>query len=326
MRILPIITVFILLSQYGHAEDEPLQLLERIPLPGVTGRIDHLAIDTKNKRLFIAALGNDSLEVVDLRKRKRVRSVTGFREPQGVLFLTDSDRLVVSNGGDGKCLLIDATTFETVRQFDLHEDADNLRYDVTARKLYVAYGSGAVAIFDNMLEKIGDIPLPGHPEAFALDGDRDRLYINVPSTHTVVVADLESRREMEAWRLRDGGWNFPMALDEDAHVVLVGVRHPSRIDGFDVETGNLAFTVPIDGDPDDIFIDSGRRRVYVSCGAGFLDVLEWSDSDGYRVVKKVTTAPGARTALFVPEMQRLFLAVPRRGKQTAAVWVYAVNG
>ena len=325
MRFLSIIALTIGCFQSGYAGCTPLQLVDRIPLPGVTGRIDHLAMDTMNNRLFVAALGNNSLEVIDLREGKRIRSIRGLSEPQGVVFLQGPGRLVVSSGGNGACLVFDAKTLEPVTRLDLREDADNLRYHVAGRELFVAYGNGAVGIFNGSFRKVGDIPLPGHPESFAINRDASRLFINVPAVRAVVVADIRSRRVIDTWKLRDAGGNFPMALDETTGLVLVGARRPSQIIGFDMETGSVAFTVPIDGDPDDIFIDPQRHRIYVSCGAGYLDVLEWNDSGDYRLLEKIPTAPGARTALFVPEKQRLYLAVPHRGQQGAAVWSYAIQ-
>lgn len=303
----------------------PLRLVERIPLPGVTGRIDHLAMDTENNRLYVAALGNNSLEVVELGEEKRVRSIQGLSEPQGVVFLADTGRLVVSNGGNGACLVLDPETLKLITRIDLRGDADNLRYHLARRELFIAYGNGAIGIFNDMFRKVGDIPLPAHPESFAINKDASRMFINVPAESAVMVADVESRRIISTWKLNDVRWNFPMALDETAHLVLVGTRRPSQIIGFDMDSGKVSFTVAIDGDPDDIFIDTRRRRVYVSCGAGYLDVLEWADSGDYRLMERIPTAPGARTALFVPEKHRLFLAVPHRGQQDAAIWSYAVQ-
>ena len=325
MRFLQAITTLIIFSQMGYAEDMPLQLVDRIPLTGVTGRIDHMAIDKVSNRLFVAALGNDSLEVIDLKKRKRIRSIHGLSEPQGVVFLADSGRLVVSNGGNGACLVFDSKTLERLTRLDLGEDADNLRYHAGSRKFFVAYGNGAIGIFDDKLRKAGEIPLPGHPESFQINRDAGRIYINVPAKSEVEVADIERQQVIDAWRLRDARANFPMALDETAHLVLVGVRRPAQIIGFDMHSGNVLFTVPIDGDPDDIFIDHQHHRIYVSCGAGYLDILEWSDSGAYRLLKKIPTAIGARTALLVPEIHRLFLAVPHRGQQEAAIWSYAIQ-
>lgn len=325
MRILSVIAVLFVFTSWTYAEDMSLQFVGHIPLPGVTGRIDHMAVDMAGNRLFIAALGNNSLEVVDLRKGKRVRSIHRLSEPQGVVFMEDSGRLIVSNGGNGTCLVFDAKTLDIIARIDLHDDADNLRYDVAARQLFVAYGNGAIGVFDTKFQRVGAIPLPGHPESFALDRGGSRMFINVPTIGAVVVADVGKRQVMGTWKLPNARGNFPMALDKAAHLLLVGTRDPSRLIGFNTQSGRVVFTIPIDGDPDDIFVDSLRRRIYVSCGVGYLDVIELTDSGHYQFMKKIPTAPGARTSLFVPEIRRLFLAVPRRGQQEAGIWIYAIK-
>jgi DNA-binding beta-propeller fold protein YncE len=293
-------------------------------LPGVTGRIDHMAIDTVGSRLFIAALGNNSLEVVDLSLGKRVQTIPRLSEPQGVVFIKDSGRLVVSNGGNGMCLVFDAQTLDPITRIDLHDDADNLRYDDTTQHLFIANGNGAIGEFDAKFNRLGSISLPGHPESFVIDRSSGRMFINVPTIGAVVVADIGKRLIADTWKLRNVRDNFPMALDKAAHLLLVGTRIPSRLIGFNTQSGRIVFAIPIDGDPDDIFIDPLRRRIYISCGAGYLDVFERTDTGHYQFIKKLPTAPGAKTSLFVPESRRLYLAVPHRGRQEAGIWIYAV--
>lgn len=320
-RLLPAL-LLVNCMQYAFAASAPLQLVERIPLPGVTGRIDHMAVDLEQNRLFIAALGNDSLEVVDLHKGKRIRSIKGLSEPQGVIFIADRGLLVIANGGNGVCLVMDARTFKPVARLDLHSDADNLRYDAASGGFLAAYGNGAIAMFDRNFHRSGDIPLPGHPEAFTLDRDTGRMFINVPAAGAVFVADIRKLRLAQTWALQNAAANFPMALNKTNDTLLVGTRRPPQISAIDTLSGKAGFSVPVDADPDDIFIDSVRQRVYVACGAGYIDILEWSAGGVYRMLDRIPSAPGARTALYVPEQQRLYLAVPRRGQRDAAIWVY----
>jgi DNA-binding beta-propeller fold protein YncE len=325
MRILSVVAVLLVFTHWVCAEDMPLQLVGSIPLPGVTGRIDHMAVDAATNRLFIAAYGNNSLEVVDLRKGKWVRSIPRLREPQGVVFVAESSRLVVSNGGDGACLVFDADTLELITRIDFQEDADNLRYDAAAQQLYIAYGSGAIGVLDAKFQRVGVIPLPGHPESFEIEGRNRRMFVNIPAIQAVVVADIEKREIVDTWKLQNAGSNFPMALNEADHLLLVGCRKPSQLVGFDTRSGQVVVTLSADADPDDIFIDSQRRSIYVSCGGGFLDVFGRTDSGHYQSIRRIPTAPGARTSLFVPEMRRLFLAVPRRRHHEAGIWIYAVQ-
>ena len=300
---------------------ESLRLLTRIPLPGVSGRIDHMAIDEKHHRLFIAALGNNSLEVVDLQKKQRIKSIPGLREPQGVVFIRANSRLIVSNGGDGACLVYDAGTFRPIKRINLFQDADNLRYDIYTQHLYVAYGRGAIAIYDSGFNRAGNINLPGHPESFALSGD-GRIFVNIPAIQSIAVVDTGKQRIAASWHLPRSRGNYPMALDQDGRLLLVGTRYPARLVGFNTLSGQKVFSIPIDGDADDIFIDSNLHRIYVSCGEGYLDILERTNAGSYRVIKKIATASGARTSLFVPDSHRLYLAVPRSGGRQAAIWVF----
>jgi hypothetical protein len=325
MGLLSVIAFLFAFTPLAYAKGMSLKLVDRISLPGVTGRIDHMAVDRANNRLYIAALGNNSLEVVDLGTGKRVRRISRFWEPQGVVFMADSDRLVVTNGGDGACLVFNSNTFSLNTKVELHQDADNVRYDVATRKLFVAYGNGAIAIFDANFQRVGDILLPGHPESFALSRGEGRMFVNVPAIQAVVVVDLKKQQIVSTWKIRNARGNFPMALDEATNLLFVGTRYPSKLIGFDMQSGRMVFKVPLDGDPDDIFIDSQRRRIYVSCGEGYLDVVEWTNSGDYQSVERIPTAPGARTSLFVPEMRRLFLAVPQRGQHKAGIWIYEVQ-
>ena len=320
MRLLTV-AIFCLVVAGPVNADEPLRLLTKIPLPGVSGRIDHMAIDEKNHRLFIAALGNNSLEVVDLQKGQRTTSIPGLREPQGVVFIRANGRLIVSNGGDGACLVYDAGTFRLIKRINLFQDADNLRYDIYTQRLYVAYGRGAIAIYDSGFNRAGNIILPGHPESFALSGD-GRLFVNIPAIQSVAVADAGKQRITASWRLPRSRGNYPLALGQDGRLLLVGTRYPAHLVGFDTQSGQKVFSTPIDGDADDIFIDNILHRIYISCGEGYLDVLERTDTGSYKIIKKIPTASGARTSLFVPDSHRLYLAVPRNGGQQAAIWVF----
>lgn len=322
MRLFALAVICLFITGPAYAV-EPLRLLTHIPLSGVSGRIDHMAIDKKSHRLFIAALGNNSLEVVDLEKATRIKSIPGLSEPQGVIYTGVNDRLIVANGGDGTCAVFDAGTFKRIHTLNLFQDADNLRYDVYSQRLYAAYGRGAIAIFDSGFNRIGNIHLPGHPESFALSDNDARIFVNIPAIQSVAVVDTAKQRLTASWRLPRSRGNYPMALDQENHLLLIGARYPARLIGLNTQTGRVAFSIAIDGDADDIFIDKNRHRIYVSCGAGYLDVLEQNNSGTYKLLKKIPTSPGARTSLFDPDSHRLYLAVPRNGRQQAEIWVFS---
>ncbi len=244
-----------------RAQTAPLKLTETIALPGVEGRIDHFAFDAAGERLFVCALGNNTVEVVDLRKGVRVHSITGFGAPQGI-------------AKGGICKIYDGKSFEAVGELDFKDDADNVRYDDATKKVYVGFGSGGIAVVNAPDGKqIGSIKLSAHPEAFE----------------------------------------------------LVGCRMPSKLVVLNTDSGDVVAKIDISGDPDDVFYDRKRHRIYAICGAGKIDIIEQTDANNYKALTKIDTAEGARTGLFVPERDTLFVAVPHRGAQQAEIRAYRVE-
>lgn len=298
--------------------DAPLPALSGvIPLPGVAGRLDHMALDSDGARLFLAALGNNTLEVVDVRSGKRLRSVRGLSEPQGVAFAGSSNRLLVTNGGSGAYSVFEGTTLAPLAKIALGEDADNVRYDRADERVYVGYGAGAIGILDaEGTARLGDVAVGRHPEAFEVEPGDHRAFVNVPERRQVVVVDLDRRSVAARWPIRAAG-NFPMALDAADSLLLVGCREPARLLALDTRDGREVESVPIDGDADDVWIDPGAGRVYVSCGAGYLDVFETGPRGRLRAIGRVRTSPGARTSLLDTAGGRIFVAAPRAGGHPA---------
>ncbi len=310
----------------AHAEEKTLKLKQTIPLPGVEGRIDHFALDASGERLFVCALGNNTVEVLDLRKGERIRSITGFGAPQGIVYIPELDRLFVANDKGGIFKIYDGKSFQTVGELNFKDDADNVRYDNAAKKIYVGFGSGGIAIVNAQDGKqIGSIKLSAHPEAFELEKNGKRIFVNVPNSRHVAVIDREKGEVVTTWKTDLAFGNFPMALDEANHRLFVGCRLPSKLVVLNTESGEVAAKIDISGDPDDLFYDSKRHRIYTICGAGKIDIIEQTDPNTYAVSAKVNTADGARTGLFVSEGDTLFVAVPHRGLQQAEVRAYHVE-
>lgn len=298
---------------------EPLELEAKIPLGEVAGRIDHMAFDMARRRLFVAELGNDSVGVVDMAARKVVHRVTDLKNPQGVGYVSALDLLFVANASDGSVRLFHGPDYAAAGRIDLGDDADNIRVDAEANRVYVGYGGGALALIDPAAaRKLADIPLPAHPESFQLDRKRNRIYVNLPDVRAIAVADPDSK-QVTRWPMHVGSANFPMALRDDAEQVITVFRRPARLGVFAMADGAQVAAPESCGDADDVFHDAKRRRVYVSCGEGFVDVF---GEDGYRRVAHIRTVAGARTALFVPEIDRFLLAVRANGRESAAIWVF----
>ena len=307
-------------------ESVGLRLVKTIPLPGVEGRFDHFALDAATGRLFLAALGNGTVEIIDANTGGRIGSLRGLEEPQGIAYAPGLKRLFVASGGDGTCRIYDGAADRLLEKIDLHEDADNVRFDARGRRVYVGYGAGALAVIDAATGRHeGDIKLAAHPESFQLEKNGARIFVNVPDARSVVVIDRAKGSVIANWPLGDYHANFPMALDEPRHRLFVACRKPAEVRVLDTESGKELARIPAAGDADDLWYDAGRQSLYVSGGEGFVSVIRQLDADHYVPVAKIATAAGARTSFFAPELGRLFLAVPHRGSQSAEVRVYQVT-
>lgn len=302
----------------------PLELVQTIRLPDVRGRIDHLAVDTANARLFVAALGNDSVEVVDLRQGARVARITGLREPQGIGYVRSVDRLVVANAGGGVDLF-DATTLRRASRIEGLDDADNVRPDAASGNVYVGYGEALATIDAGGGKLLESVHLAGHPESFQLESTGTRIFINVPTAAQIVVIDRSKNAVIGTWSVGDRRSNFPMALDETNHRLFVATRKPAALLVFDADSGVQKADLAIAGDADDLFYDAKRKRLYVICGEGVVDVVDRKDTDHYERVAEVPTLRGARTGLFVPSRDALFVALPAHAGAPAEIRGYAAR-
>jgi DNA-binding beta-propeller fold protein YncE len=310
----------------AHGEQKGLKLKQTIPLPGVEGRIDHLAVDVSGERLFVCALGNNTVEVLDLRKGERIHSITGLGSPQGILYTHDPDRLFVANDKGGIVKIFDGKSFEPLGELNFKDDADNVRYDDVTKKIYVGFGSGGIAILNVPDGKqIGSIKLLAHPEAFELEKHGSRIFVNVPNSRHVAVIDRDKGEVIARWQTDLAFGNFPMALDETNHRLFIGCRFPSKLIVLNSESGDVVAKIGISGDSDDVFYDTKRHRIYAICGAGKIDIIEQTDPNSYKASAKIDTAAGARTGFFVSEVDTLFAAVPHRGSQQAEIRAYHVE-
>jgi len=310
-------------SSTGRTDDAaPLVLETKIPLGNVRGRIDHFAIDVGRQRLYVAELGNDSVGVLDLNNGQVIQTLSGLREPQGVGYAASSDTLYVANAGDGSVRLYNGADLSQSGRIDLGDDSDNIRIDTRRNRVLVGYGTGALAVIDPATnKKVSDVPLKAHPEAFQLAETGTKVFVNVPNARQIAVIDVVSGKQALTISPEDARSNFPMAVDDDQHRVLVGFRRPPLLSVFSSQDGKQMSTVETCGDADDVFVDLKRHRVYVSCGEGVIDVLADRGSR-YERVARIPTSSGARTSLFVPERDRLYLAVRATLSEPAAVWVF----
>jgi len=308
-------------------ERAPLLLVQEIPLPNVGGRIDHFTFDAKRKRVIGAALGNNTVEVVDTFSGRDMHSITGAAAPQGVVYVGELNRLFVANGTDGKLRIYDGDSFKLLNTVDIGEDADNVRYDPAEKKVYVAYGGddeGGIAVIDGGTGKrLEDVAkLDAHPESFQIATSKPLIYANIATKAKVVLID-RSAHKVTDWPLKTGKANYPMALDEADHRLFVVTRKPAQLVVLDSDSGAMVASVPCVNDSDDLYYDAGRKRIYVPGGEGFISVIQQTDADHYQPLAKLSTTIGARTGLWYEKRDRFYLAVPASSKQGAALWVYA---
>ena len=296
-------------AQAAVTPAEPLVLESTFPLPDVRGRIDHMAVDSHRQHLIVAALGNDTVEVIDIGTGKVIQRIRDLKEPQGIAYADKADLIFVANAGDGSVQTFRAEDFAPVGKLDLHRDADNIRIDPRNGNIVVGYGDGGLAIVDptSGAETV-TIKLQAHPEGFQIERTTGRVFVNVPDANQIAVVDLDKRQQTATWKVPGVSGNFPMALDPSGGVLATVFRNPPELVLFDRKTGAVTAKLPVCGDADDVFHDAKRQRYYVSCGEGSLDVFQAAGNQ-LTALARISTSRGARTSLFVPEVDRLFLAV-----------------
>jgi DNA-binding beta-propeller fold protein YncE len=315
------VAVGVLVAAPRAQSPAPLRMVASIPLPRVGGRIDHLAFDSARRRLFVAALGNDTVEVVDTAASAHLRSLAGFHEPQGLAVVSDLDAVAVANGDSGTLQLIDAQTYQTRWIVNAGSDADNVRYDAAAKRIFVAAVGGLVAVDAAAGRVLQRIAISGHPESFQLELHGPRVFANLPGESLIVAGDRSVMRVMTRWMTGQCRANYPMALDEAGHRLFIGCRSPASVAIVDTANGNLIGLMPAVGDTDDLFYDSERRRLYVIGGEGAVDVFA-RDADRLRRLARVPTRQGARTGLWIALQRRLYVAVPASGGRPAEIRVF----
>jgi DNA-binding beta-propeller fold protein YncE len=310
----------------SNDESAPLVLVRIIPMPDVQGRFDHMGMDVKTGRIFAAVYGDDSVEVLDVQRSKRVHRIrAAFSKPQMVVYIPDTNRIVVSNEGDGSCEILDADSYKVLDTVKFSEDADQLRFEPAKKRVYVAYGD-ALGMFDATTDKRieGDYELGAHPESFQLEEKGPRIFVNLASVNQIAVINRDTRK-IEKWKLEEAGTNFPMALDEEHHRLFVAARRPARLLVLNTDSGKVIASLPGAADSDDMAYDATRRRIYVPSAEGFIFVYQQIDPDRYERIAKIPSAIGARTSAYYGQVGKhnsLYLAVPGRSNRGAELWIY----
>jgi len=314
-------------------ETPPLIAVGAIPLPGVHGRFDHFSFDPREPaRLFLSALGNNSVEVLNLVTDTRVHSIPNIPEPQGIAHAIGLNKLFVGSR-QGKLYIFDGSTYDLITAIDYHGDVDNLRYDEASKRVYVDYGDEDKAAI-GMVDATTNQRLPeeyktgAHPESFQLEKSGSKIYVNLPDLKKIGVIDRTTGK-MSSWPLTLEE-NYPMALNEPEHRLYIATRTPPRLVVYDTNVAKAVATVPCVADVDDLYYDASYKRVYIPGGQGFIDVFQEKDPDHYERIAQIPTVLGARTAGYFGKLgkkgiDRFYLAVPASGDHASEVRTYTVQ-
>lgn len=308
-------------KQQGYGQGA-LKLEKEIAMPGVKGRIDHIDIDPIRQIAYVAALGNNTLEAVDIKNGKVIHSISGLNEPQGVAYIPKHKELFVANGGSGECTFYNAITFQKVVSIKYDNDADDVRYDSAGDKIYVGYGSGGIGVIDAATHKtVADYKLPAHPESFRLDIKEGKIWVNLLGVGSIGVVDLKQGKLVNQWKRILPHSNFPMAYDAAQHRVIIGFRIPATLKVLDSHTGKELFSSGMVGDVDDFYWDDKTKQILISGGGGSVNIFK-QVGDTYRQIADVKTRSGGRTSLFVPELRLFLLAARALNNKPAMIQVY----
>lgn len=315
--------VVVLVAATAAAGADPLELKQTIKLEGKTGKLDHLAVDAKGERVFVANKPNNTLDVVDLKTGKLVKQIADQGKVSGVAYSEELDRVFVGNGA-GTCNAFDGKEYKLVFSTKL-PNADNVHYHAGAKQVYVAHGNTISALDAQKGEVKAEIKLPGDAHGFEIDEKAGKLYVSLTKPSQIGVVDLAKNELTDKFPLTLAASNSPLALDVAGGLVFVGCRKEPTVVVLDAKTGKELFGVAIPGDIDDLLFDPHSGRIYAICGAGAIAIIE-KKGDKYEVTAKVETAKSARTGTLSPSGDRLFLGVPAQTDTgTAEVRVFATK-
>jgi DNA-binding beta-propeller fold protein YncE len=309
------------LPAVGSEPGDTLKLEGIIQLKGASGPLDHLVVDAKHARLFVANQSNDTLDVVDVKDNKLVKQIAGQKAIHGMAYAADLDRIFVGNG-EGVCNVLDGKDYTLLKSIPV-KDADSVRYDPRTHHIFVTGERGLIVIDAKTLERLTAIKLPASPHGFQVASKRPRVFANAGPPCSVAVVDTDKNDIVACYALEKEQRNAPLALDEDNGRVFVGLRGKPRLAVLDWESGKEVASVPIPDGSDDMFYDADSKHIYISCNSGFVAVIRQIDRDRYESVANIATMKGAKTSAYDPGTKRLFVAVPRlNGKECPEIRVY----
>ena len=310
----------------------PLALQQTIKLPGVAGKFDHFAIDLAGKRLFAAATGNHSVEVIDLQTGNVAQSISGLGKPHGLAWIAATSTLYVADGASGELREFRGSTLELAGTLKLSDDADDMVFNEASHLLFVGHGgSGAAAparvavVNTDGFRLQTEIPVATHPEALEIDSEHQHIFANIADSGEIAIFDGAGNAAPVTWKLKGASHNVPIAYDPRGHVLFVACRTPAVLLALDASTGRELARIPTGDGADDLFYDASTRQIYVIAGSGEVDVFQADAPGKLHSLGKVSTAPGAKTALFVPQQSLLYVGIPGVGGEPSEIRVYSTS-
>lgn len=309
----------------------PLTLQGTFALPESTGKFDHFAVDLNANRLFIAATGNHSIEVLDLNSGKVNESLTGLGKPHGLAWIPSGGRLYAADGPQAELKVYESTPLKLSKTVKLSDDADDMVYDAKSKLLYVGHGGDAasparIAVIDTTNQTlVTNLPVASHPEGLEIDNAKDRIFVNIADAAEIAVIDGATHTQSGTWKLTRAIDNVPLAYDEEHQILFVACRTPARLLLLDGTSGKELADLPSDSDADDLFYDAALHRIYLIAGAGAIDVYEIDANKTVRAIGVVRTSPGAKTGLLIPSQHALYVGVPATKAKQAEILFYATR-
>jgi len=334
-RLFVILALSFACGPYSPAQQKPpLRLVQTIPMEGAR-HWDHFGVDLKGNRLFVSSEEEPAVEVFDLKTNKHITTLTGFKEPHNVMPFSDLKKIYVVDGGASEIKVFDYDSYKLIGHIALTIDADPFLYDPASKLLYVVNGGREahtptclVSIVDTATgKKIADMKLETNRlESMAMEKSGPRLFVNMTGINSIGVVDREKRAVVQTWPVTAGKDNVPLQYDEATHRLFTATRKPSKLVVVNADNGKEVTSLDVVDYVDDLAYDAGHHRLYVPGGGGNggISVVQQSGADDYKVVATVTTKPGAKTARFVPELNKYYVGVPAKDAQVAQILVFDV--
>jgi hypothetical protein len=320
-------------ARLAAQDNYPLRLVQTIPMPNVKGRIDHMDVDVKGKRLFVAGLENGSLEVVDLGAGKWSKSIPGFKKTQGIAYVPSLNKVFVASGDDGMLRVFRGDTLELLDSLKLEMGPNRVAFEPNSEILYVGYGGkdagkdyGQVGIIDAKADKrLGDIKVEAHPAELLLDKSGKTLYVFISAASKVQLVDTKKREVLSTWATSSQR-NGDGAFDEKTHRLFIGTRTPPQMIVMDSSSGKEVAALPTVEGMDGVYFNAKQKRIYISGGrdndVGYIFIYQQKDADHYEAIGKIPTRSGAGTSFWSPELNRFYVGAPASDKQEAAILVF----